>query len=229
MNTPDISPVTVIGAPDLRLLLRREGRGKAIKNEAAYTVSREIADPRSNLPFIKSKHVPLFAARLIVSIVNLYAGTKGCMDPCVRPATARPPVNSDQWPIVNARCTFCFRLTARSLRIQKAVIFTPSLLYLEVNGCQETNEAARNSCASSRRRGWCEARGERKTFFCFDERSHTHTHTNLLSLPSGLARAISQSRFSLAYYIFTYSRRFRMMENVAAHYLASQLLQGSNS
>lgn len=70
MNTPDISPVTVIGAPDLRLLLQQEGRGKAIKNETEYTLSCEITDSRSSLPIIKSKHVPLFAAHVIVSIVN---------------------------------------------------------------------------------------------------------------------------------------------------------------
>lgn len=138
---------------------------------------------------------------------------------------------ADRCRPLNARCTFCFRLTARSLRIQKAVIFTPPLLYLEVNGCQETNEAAHNSCASSRRllrdgEGGVKHAGRERHSFAL---TSARTHTNLLSLSSGLGWAISQSRFSLAYYISTYSLRFRMMENVAAHYLALQLLQGSNS
>lgn len=53
---------------------------------------------------------------------------------------------------------YCFRLTARSLRIQKTIIFMLFFLYLEVNGCQETNEAARNSCTSTRRLP-CDAEG----------------------------------------------------------------------
>lgn len=37
--------------------------------------------------------------------------------------------------------SFCFRLTACSLHIQKAVIFTPLFLYLKVNGCRKQTTA----------------------------------------------------------------------------------------
>lgn len=53
---------------------------------------------------------------------------------------------------------YCFRVTACSLHIQKTIIFMLFFFYLEVNGCQETNEAARNSCTSTRRLP-CDAEG----------------------------------------------------------------------
>lgn len=71
------------------------------------------------------------------------------------PHTVHPAVNSNQWPIVPASeytlYFYCFRLTARSLHIHTTIIFTLFFLYLQVNGCQETNEPARNSCTSTRR------------------------------------------------------------------------------
>lgn len=42
---------------------------------------------------------------------------------------------------LNALFSFCFRLTACSLHIQKAIIFTPLFLYLEVNGCWKQTTA----------------------------------------------------------------------------------------
>lgn len=41
----------------------------------------------------------------------------------------------------NALFSFCFRLTACSLHIQKAIIFTPLFLYLKVNGCRKQTTA----------------------------------------------------------------------------------------
>lgn len=42
---------------------------------------------------------------------------------------------------LNALFSFCFRLTACSLHIQRAIIFTPLFLYLEVNGCLKQTTA----------------------------------------------------------------------------------------
>lgn len=42
---------------------------------------------------------------------------------------------------LNALFSFCFRLTACSLHIQKAIISTPLFLYLEVNGCLKQTTA----------------------------------------------------------------------------------------
>lgn len=179
----------------------------------------------------------------------------------VCPYIVGPLASSNQRPIVrgplNARRPFCFRVTACSLYIHETIIFTLFSLYLEVNGCQETNEAARNSCTSTRRLP-CDAEGgikqqtsallagrgggRRGIFLLWQTHPDTHTHIclNLLSLSQhtildsfslfpSLAQAISQSRFSLAYYIFTYIQRLKMKANAASHYLAPQLLQGSNS
>lgn len=123
----------------------------------------EIAHSLSNLLIISTTSL-LFAffARLS-PIPNCKRATKGCMDlsklsrgkkkTSICPSTAHSAVNSNQWPIVAGlrihAVLFVARLTAHSLRIQRAVIFTPPFLYVEVNGCQETNEAARNSCTST--------------------------------------------------------------------------------
>lgn len=42
---------------------------------------------------------------------------------------------------LNALFSFCFRVTACSLHIQKTIIFTPLFLYLKVNGCRRQTTA----------------------------------------------------------------------------------------
>lgn len=90
---------------------------------------------------------------------------------------------------------FCLRVTACSLYIHKTIIFTLFSLYLEVNGCQETNEAARNSCTSTRRLP-CDAEGGIKQqtsalltgrgekCFCFDKPTQTNRHALELAVTS---------------------------------------------
>lgn len=170
MNTPDISPAAVIVAPELRLLPRRtnlEGRGKAIKRDASGC-------PSSHVPFQTSRLSVQPAYCLLFSRDCLQCRTvsgqqravwicpscpgeekKKTKQNSICPSTAHSAVNSNQWPIVAGlrihAVLFVPGLTARSLRIQRAVIFPPPFLYLEVNGCQGTNEAARNSCTSAGR------------------------------------------------------------------------------
>lgn len=107
------------------------------------------------------------------------------------------------WVGGGSECTFffsgffCLQVTACSLYIHKTIIFTLFSLYLEVNGCQETNEAARNSCTSTRRLP-CDAEGgiKQQTSALLTGRgenvfaltnpprqTHTDTRLNLLSLP----------------------------------------------
>lgn len=76
---------------------------------------------------------------------------------------------------------FCFRLTAPSLHIHKTIISTLFFpFYLEVNGCQETNEAARNSCTSTLQ---CDAEGGKHRRSTprggrnIVSRAHKHTRT----------------------------------------------------
>lgn len=192
-----------------RLLLQHanlQGRGKAIKKEEEKGTHPAVRSHifHSDVLIIKSKHVPLFAIFTLLSpnqIMNSNKKAVRLSKPSTHPKknyicprTVRLAVNSNQWPIVAGlwihAVPFCFRLTARSLHIQTTIIFTPFSLYLEVNGCQETNEAARNSCTSTGRLP-CDAEGgikqqtspllarggeEKKKSFCFDEHVHTHTH-----------------------------------------------------
>lgn len=141
---------------------------------------------------------------------------------------------------LNALFSFCFRLTACSLHIQKAIIFTPLFLYLEVNGCLKQTTAfataahqpgsfhvkqrvALSSQHLASCRGGCILLWWTHTWSC----CHLHNPGLIFTIPHlGLPEAISQSRFPLAYYIFTY---IEMKENAASHYLASQLLQRSHS
>lgn len=92
---------------------------------------------------------------------------------------------------LNAACTFCFRLTACSLHIQKTIIFMLFFLYLEVNGCQETNEAARNSCTSTKRLP-CDAEGgiKQQTSLRLARKTLSlwHTHTHKLTVSSATHR-----------------------------------------
>lgn len=126
----------------------------------------EITRSLSNLLIISTTSLLFAIFARLSPIPNCKRATKGCMDlsklsqgekkkNSICPSTAHSAVNSNQWPIVAGlrihAVLFVPRLTARSLRIQRAVIFTPPFLYLEVNGCQETNEAARNSCTSTGR------------------------------------------------------------------------------
>lgn len=123
----------------------------------------------------------------------------------VCPYIVGPLVSSNQWPIFGGGWVgglwmhfffsgfFCLRVTACSLYIHKTIIFTLFSLYLEVNGCQETNEAARNSCTSTRRLP-CDAEGGIKQqtsalltgrgekCFCFDKPTQTNTHRHALEL-----------------------------------------------
>lgn len=124
---------------------------------------------------------------------------------------------------LNALFSFCFRLTACSLHIQRAIIFTPLFLYLEVNGCLKQTTAFATAAhqpgsfhvmqrvaLSSQHLASCQrlaARGGgillwwKHTWSC----CHLHNPGLIFTIPHlGFPEAISQSRFSLAYYIFTY-------------------------
>ena len=152
----------------------------------------------------------------------------------------------------NALFSFCFRLTACSLHIQKAIIFPPLFLYLKVNGCRKQTTAFATaahqpgsfhmmqrvalssqhlvSCQRTRWGGGGGGGGWGVLLLWWTHtRSCCHLHNPGLIFTfahRGLPQAIRQSRFSLAYYIFTY---IEMKENAASHYLASQLLQRSHS
>lgn len=83
---------------------------------------------------------------------------------------------------LNALFSFCFRLTACSLHIQSAIIFTPLFLYLEVNGCLKQTTAFATAAhqagsfhvmqrvaLSSQHLAPCQRLGGE---FCFDESTH---------------------------------------------------------
>lgn len=122
---------------------------------------------------------------------------------------------------LNALFSFCFRLTACSLHIQRAIIFTPLFLYLEVNGCLKQTTASATAAhqpgsfhvmqrvaLSSQHLASCQRLAAvggllwwKHTWSC----CHLHNPGLIFTIPHlGFPEAISQSRFSLAYYIFTY-------------------------
>lgn len=80
---------------------------------------------------------------------------------------------------------FCFRLTACSLHIQKAIIFTPLFFYLKVNGCLKQTTAFATAAhqpgsfhvmqrvaLSSQHLVPCQSGWGWGGVFCFDERTH---------------------------------------------------------
>lgn len=105
---------------------------------------------------------------------------------------------------------FCLRVTACSLYIHKTIISTLFSLYLEVNGCQETNEAAHNSCTSTRRLP-CDAEGGIKQqtsalltgrgekCFCFDKPTQTNTHTHRHALELAVTSTAHNPRLIFAF------------------------------
>jgi len=162
-----------------------------------------------------------------------------------RPPRRTPAVNFNQRPTVARTAPLVFFslfggfvLLRDWQRVHYAFVFLPLSLYLAVNGCRGTNEAASNSCTSSGRRGWHWGAkhprfvpGEQiDNPFAFSAHTHelavTDSPQRVFFFSPALAEAISQPRSSLAFYISTYMER---RENAASHYLAAQLLRGSNS
>lgn len=159
------------------------------------------------------------------------------------PSTRFPAVNSSPWPIVTGLSTvFVFRMTAPSLHIHKTIIFMLVFLYLEVNGCQGTNEAARNSCTSSPRFPRRADAGFKKQTSAFSPKeggkkkklkeanlllSRTqHCVPGSFSLPSPapLRQLVAHVPLICILHFHIHPEK-----NAASHYLAAQLLQASNS
>lgn len=220
-----IFPLLPLLPPESRLLLRQtnlEGWGNAIRRERrGENTLVWVLILNQTLMIIQSKRVPLFT----VSNYCLYCQvvTKARVDLwtvqdvaafCRKNKNLRLPLHC--WPACQLQSManiwgwvgggalnalfffsgfFCLRVTACSLYIHKTIIFTLFSLYLEVNGCQETNEAARNSCTSTRRLP-CDAEGGIKQqtsalltgrgekCFCFDKPTQTNRHALELAVTS---------------------------------------------